>query len=105
MILSLSRCTHDSGCRLSKRIAEDAVQPYFGDGHGVLKTILFRCAHISELEPVTAQFPEVTDIGRRDEGGNDQIHAKHACHMDSVTEICFLTFCLLDVFGMCQDRS
>ena len=100
----LNKIGHDGGCGFPKWVGKHGIQTDLRNGQGILVTVLFGSPHIGKLETVTAQFPEITDIGGRDKRRNHQIHPEQAGHVDGIPEVCFAPACLLHIFGMCQHR-
>ena len=76
---------------------------YLGYSHGILETVFLGSPHVSKLQTVAAQFPQIPDVRWWDEGCHDKIHPEQAGDMDGIPEIRFPPFGLFDVFRMCQD--
>ncbi len=66
--------------------------------------ILLGSLHISKLQMVAAQFPQVSEVRRVDEGCSNKIRPEQAGSMDGIPEISLLPFGLFHIFRMGQDR-
>ena len=100
--ICVDQVRHNVGSRFPEGVGEDGIEPDFRDRHGILVPVLFGSPDIRQLQAVTAQFPEIPDIGRRDKGCYDKIHPEKAGDVYSVPEVGFAAFGLFDVLGMCQ---
>ena len=88
---------------LPKNVAEDIVKLKIRYGKTILCTVLFAGDHTGELEPAAYQFPQVTDISRRDKGRPDHVTHEQVADPFGILAVGLVSLLWFRIFGMCKD--